>query len=647
MSPGPNIRPSSQLDSLLSAAVELHKKGDLPGAVKGYERAVKLAPEHPGLLQLLGLAYFQSGEAGKAEPLLKKAFRIEPRLPGAPFNLGLVLQSLQRYEEAASYFEKAIFANRNDIEAHINLAIALTKLGRKEAAKVQFKAALALDPKNTVAHLSLGDLEIADKNNEAAAFHFRQALSAGPPLIKAIEAYVGLIYSLRELGRNDEAIKLCEEAVARAPENVELQFHYAAALHAVGRYEDAMQWHRRVIPRMGNVAMAHFNCAVTCYALNAYEDTLSHYRRALDLGLPADFAVTAELQSGATLQTLGRDEEADRIFDRVIEDQGDSPDGKEAKKLKSLLHLNRGDFTVGWPLYNRYRTGKDTGALREPPPFPEWRGERLEQTLWIWAEQGLGDQILYASMIDDARARASSIVVEVEPRLVTLFARSFPGVRVVPFGTDLAREGIGAQISLPGLGQYFRGSWDAFPKRDNGFLVADQGRTDQLRARLYTPGGKIVGVSWRSVGSQFSRHKTARLTDFLPVLRMPDVRFVDLQHGDTAAERAEFEAATGIEITHFDDVDSKTDIDGLAALVSACDAVVSISNTNAHLAGALGKQTFVFVPFGYSQIWYWFGNKSDSPWYPRVRVNYQSSGQPWESAVSLAAPAIDEFLRSK
>lgn len=644
LSRGQNPRPTSHLDRMMSEAVELHKNGDLAGAVKGYERAIKLAPKHPGILQLLGLAYFQSGQPTKAEPLLKQAISLEPGLPGAHFNLALILQSMHRYEEAIPVFEKAIFINPNDIEARINLGIALAKLGRNSAARTQLKAALALQPSHPVAHFNLAEVEVADKNNEAAAIHFGLAIAAGP---QPIAAYVGLVYSLRELGRIAEAIKCCEEGLAHDPSNVELQFHYAAALHAAGRYEEAIEWHRKVVPRMGNVAMAHFNFAVTSYALNAYEDTLSHYQRALELGLPADFAVTAELQSAATLQTLGRDEEADRIFDRVIAEQDDSLDGQEAKKLKSLMHLHRGSFAVGWPLYSKYRAGKDLAALRQPPPLPEWHGQTLQGALWIWGEQGLGDQILYASMIEDAQARLPSVIVEVEPRLVALFARSFPGARVVPFGTDFPRDNAEAQISLPGLGQYFRLSWDAFPRRDKGHLIADKGRTDELRARLSAAGEKIVGVSWRSVGSEFGRHKTARLTDFLPVLRLPGVRFVDLQYGDTAAERAEFEAATGIKIAHLDDVDNKQDIDGVAALMCACDAVVSVSNTNAHLAGALGRPTFVFVPFGYSQIWYWFEGKKNSPWYARVRVNHQAGGQSWESAISLSVPEIENLLRSK
>lgn len=644
LSRGQNREPSSRLDQLLNEAIELHRNGNLDGAVKGYERVIELAPKHAGALHLLGLGYFQSGQPAKAAPLVQQAIGLEPGLPGAHFNLGLILQSLQRYEEAAPVFEKAIFANRNDVEARINLALALTKLGRNQAAKEQLRTALALRPDHPTANLKMAELEIADKNNGAAAVHFARVISGAPQLI---EAYVGLAYALRGLGRDTEASKCCEEGLARDPENPELQFHYAAALHTLARYDEAMEWHRKACARMGEVAMAHFNFAATCYALGRFEETLENYKRALDLGLPPDLAVTAELQSAVALQTLGRDEEADRIYDRIITEQGDGSNGKEAKGLKGLMHLHRGNFSVGWPLYTKYGAGKDAAAYPEPPPFPEWRGQALQGSLYVRGDQGLGDQILYASMIGDARARVSTVLFAVEPRLVDLFARSFPDVSVVPTGTDLSGQNIEAQSSLPGLGQYCRPSWDAFPKRNRGYLIADKARVDELRSRLSGAGGKVVGLSWRSVGSQFSRQKTARLADFLSVLRIPQVRFVDLQYGDTEAERTEFEAATGIRLTHLEDVDNKNDIDGVAALMCACDAVVTVSNTNAHLAGALGRPTCVFAPFGYSRIWYWFEDKKDSPWYSRVTVNHQRSGQAWDSLVSGAFPTIEDLLRSK
>jgi ADP-heptose:LPS heptosyltransferase len=101
---------------------------------------------------------------------------------------------------------------------------------------------------------------------------------------------------------------------------------------------------------------------------------------------------------------------------------------------------------------------------------------------------------------------------------------------------------------------------------------------------------------------------------------------------------------TGIVVERLEDIDNTNDIDGLAALITACDLVTTVSNTTAHLAGALGKPTVVFVPFGRARIWYWFKEGSTCPWYPRLRLKRAVAGQSWEQLVSAAAGEIADLL---
>jgi ADP-heptose:LPS heptosyltransferase len=124
------------------------------------------------------------------------------------------------------------------------------------------------------------------------------------------------------------------------------------------------------------------------------------------------------------------------------------------------------------------------------------------------------------------------------------------------------------------------------------------------------------------------------------LLRAPGYRFVDLQYGDTHEERAAVERELEVGVERLADIDNTNDLDGLAALMGACDAIVTVSNTTAHLAGALGRPTWVMVPYGQARIWYWFRDKPDSPWYPRVRVQRQQRGQPWSELVSQVAAEV-------
>ena len=206
--------------------------------------------------------------------------------------------------------------------------------------------------------------------------------------------------------------------------------------------------------------------------------------------------------------------------------------------------------------------------------------------------------------------------------------------------------GVAAQTPLASLGQYLRPDWDAFPRRETGYLVADRDRAAGLRQRLSPAGEPVVGLSWVSKSPLYGMFKTAQLIDFESVLRLPRCRYVDLQYGDTLAEREAVSQSAGIRVERLADIDNTNDLDGLAALITACDVVVTVSNTTAHLAGALGKPTLLFVPQSGGRLWYWFNERADSPWYPHMRIRRQKVGQSWKALVDLASDDVAALVKA-
>ena len=623
----------------LSKAIELHKKGDLPAAIRAYEKFLKEVPQHPGALNLLGLAYSQTGDAVRAVPMLQRALALRPDLPGVNYNLGTMLSGLKRYQDAVPYFRKAVEADPADAEALNSLGSALNALGRADEAATHFERAIALRPNYAPAHHNLAKLLVTGRKFDQAAAHYKAALANDPEMMSA---QLGLGMTLRQLARLDEAIDVYAKVVDQWPASAAAHCDFGAALDEAERFGDAVDQQQKALTLDPRYAMAHFFLAGTYYAQNKYELAREHFQRASTLGLPPEQAFEAKLGMVWCMYYLGQSSEALTGLDALIAEDGGQL--SEARKEKAVMCFRRGDFAVGWPLYE-YRAGVGADSSREQK-VPRWKGEAVRGTLWVWGEQGLGDQILHASMIDDLRSRAGSILLEIEPRLVSLFARSFPDIDVIPFDSRLPEESIVAQTPIGSLGGHFRLDWASFPQRERGYLTADPARAAALRERLAAGGRKIVGLSWRSVRQRLGASKSARLTDFAPILKLPGVNFVDLQFGDTSEERAAFERDTGISVSRLEDIDTTNDIDGLAALMTACDAVVGVSNTNAHLAGALGCPTWVFAPFGFSQIWYWFPHMSKSPWYPHVEVRQRSVNMPWEAVIAPTAIEIESFLRS-
>lgn len=256
-----------------------------------------------------------------------------------------------------------------------------------------------------------------------------------------------------------------------------------------------------------------------------------------------------------------------------------------------------------------------------------WEGEDLSgQALWVRAEQGLGDEILFASMLDDLAAADAAVVWEADARLIPLLRRSQYGFRNWPRFVERGHvpEMVDFYCPAGNLGRYLRRSATDFPHHHNGYLRPSmQRKIDFWRS---TPGTAAVGVSWRSSNAKVGDRKSIPLDQWVPIFSIPGTTFVDMQYGDTAAERA------GRPIHHVDGLDLTNDIDGLAALIWACEAVVTVSNTVAHLAGALGVPVHVLVPSNIGRFWCWGHEGEKSLWYPTATIHRQV-GSDWGPAI--------------
>ena len=405
-----------------------------------------------------------------------------------------------------------------------------------------------------------------------------------------------------------------------------------------------MAHHQRALALDPDRAEAHYNLARVLRSLNRFDDAREHFQTALALDPNFPRAREAQVGIATAFAALRRYDEAEQCFEHLVSAQ---PDFALAKCYRALMYLSLGRFAEGWPLFeSRWDAGLQSIGPNKYDQMP-WSAEQVPGTLLIWGEQGLGDQILYASMVAEAASYATATILEVEKRLVALFARSFPGVQVVASAAEPYQNRFDAQVAIGSLGRFLRPSWQAFPRPPAPYLAADQAQTGALRSLLTKGGRAVIGLSWRSYNPESGRYKTARLADFAPLLRLPGYRFIDLQYGDTREERDAIARDFGVQVERLEDIDNTNDIDGLASLISACDAVVTVSNTTAHLAGALGKPTWVLVPLGHSRIWYWFDDQTESPWYPRVRVWRQGAGQSWAELIASATDQISAFVEAQ
>jgi tetratricopeptide (TPR) repeat protein len=607
-------------------------------ALASFDRALALRPEYPEVLHERGNVLWELNEHGAALSSFDSALALRPDYPDALLDRGNLLSLLYRYDEAVESYDRALAAEPKFPEALLSRGNALVELGRHEEALASYNRALALQPNYAEALYCKGYALQAMGRAQDALASYDLALRIRPNFVEALTNR-GKV--LAQLDRPREALASVERALAITPNYAEALNNRGNALTALGRPAEALVSYEKALSFKPEFADAYYNRGEALSKLNRHEDALASYDESL--AIKPDNAA-ALLNRGNALQFLDRDQEALASFERAI---ALSPDNAEAHWNVAATRLAASDFAGGWKEYEWRRQVTQFAKPARTFSQPAWNGARVEGTLLVWGEQGLGDEILYASMIPDVAKHAGDVVVQVAPRLVPLFARSFPQVRVIGHGEDFPEDKIQAQVSLASLGPMLRPSLDAFPRRQSGYLIADPERTAALRRRLSPKGEVVVGLSWISTNPLVGHYKTAQLGDLEPLLRLPGTRHIDLQYGDTSAERAALKQKTGLAVERLDEVDNTNDLDALAALIAACDLVVTVSNTTAHLAGALGKPTWVFAPQGHGKFWYWFKDRPDSPWYPQVRIKRQQrGGQAWGEVIASAAGEISAFVNA-
>jgi hypothetical protein len=321
-----------------------------------------------------------------------------------------------------------------------------------------------------------------------------------------------------------------------------------------------------------------------------------------------------------------------------------APEEPLAQWNLAMCQLLTGDFAAGWSGYGA-RWSLALKGLHPEFRQPQWDGLPTEQRVLVWGEQGLGDQILFTSMFAETAQRARHVRFAVAPRLLTLYRRSFDGLQFCAPVEAAADQAFDAYICMGDLGRIFRPRTEDFLAHRAAYLRADASRSRELRQQIAQPGKPVCGLSWYSNNKEVGREKSISLAELSSAFSGLDVSYVDLQYGDTDAERAEVLREGGIAVERVPSIDTFNDIDGLAALVDACDVIVTISNTTTHLAGALGKRVFLMLPYSVGRFWCWQTDRSDALWYPNVRIFRQSQDGDWASVTREVRDALAALPR--
>ena len=554
------------------------------------------------------VALHQAGKLPKAEQLYQQVLADNPRNSDALHLLGVIAYQVGKHEISVNLITNAIEIDSQQVEAYNNLGIVFKKQGKLEKSVQAHHKAIEIQPDHAEAHYNLGDTYQKQGKLEESIQAYYKAIEIQP---NYTEAYNNLGIALKEQGELELAIQAYHKAIEIQPNYAEVHYNLGNAYQEQKKLELATQVYHKAIEIQPNYAEAHNNLG------NAYQE-----QGELELAIQA--------------------------YHKAIEIQDDFA---EAHNNLGQILLLLGYFRQGWEEYEWRWQCRNFSIGQRNFPQPLWNGSNLQgKSILVWAEQGIGDEIMFANLLDSLKKISSHIIVECEIRLVAFFQRSFPETQFVPRenppNSRLLNSNIDYQVPIGSLGQWLRPDEDSFKQNRQSYLTTCTDKSEQIKKRYQSLAADsiLIGISWKSTGAKQKQtlSKSTTLKDWTSILSQQGCCFINLQYGDIEPELEQFQEETGLKIYCDQEIDALQNLDDFATQVSALDLVVSTSNTTAHIAGALGKRVWTLLP--YMPNWRWMLNRNDTLWYPHMRLFRQNTIGDWRDVFQRVTLALEQHI---
>jgi tetratricopeptide (TPR) repeat protein len=588
----------AQAQSLLQQAQAYQSTGRFPEALDLCRQILKSRPRELGANYLAAILHAQQGDIQEAVKFFKSAVKTKPDFLDARYNLAYALNLIGAHEESVSHYEAVLRADPHHLNAQINYANSLTTLGRHADALAAHEKLIRLIP------------------NSAAAYANRGAV-------------------LKELKRFDEALADCDKAIALEPRYAEAYSNRGLIFHELKRFDEALESHNNAIALKPDYAEAYFNRGTTLHDLKRFDEALESYRKAIELR--PDYA-EAYFNRGATLHELKRFDEALESYDQALSLK---PDYNYALFGRSMVNLLRGNFEPGWREYE-WRKKKKHPVGNRPFRRPLWLGDAAvagKNVLVHW-EQGLGDTIQFCRYVKLLQREGAHVLFAPQQSLKGLM-RSLGG-EIDLVDVDDRSLKFDYHCPLLSLPLAFNTGPDTIPA-DVSYLSADAQRAKDWADKIGEHGFKI-GICWQGGTTNIDIGRSFHVREFHGLSQMEGVRLISLHKGEGEAQLSILPAGMKVE-TLGDEFDAGPDafLD-TAAVMAGLDLIITSDTAIGHLAGALGKPTWLAL--SYVPDWRWLLDRNDSPWYPTMRLFRQQRIGDWAGVFSEIQAALTEHMRS-
>ena len=606
------LNPTSA-EALNNLGVNLKDQGKHEGAIAAYQRALKIKPDYAVAQYNIGTTLKKQGKLDKAIEAYQHTLKIKPDYVGAHFNIGVVLTKQGKLDEAIEAYRRVLKLKPDYAKALYNIGNVLKDQGKLGEAIEVYQHALKIRPDYAEVHYNMGVALQEQGSFEAAVEAYQHALKIKPD---SADAHNNLGVTLKEQGKLEDAIQAYQRALEIKPDYADAYYNMGVTLQEQGSFEIAVEVYQHALKIKPDYNEAHLNIGNMLCGQGKLDEAIESYQRALKI--KPDHA-EAYNNMGNTLKDQGKLDQAIESYQRALKIK---PGFAEAFFGLALVTNLKGDLIKGFELYE-WRTRVNALKIRSPRDNLSWNGAQniSGKRFVVYEEQGLGDKIQFCRYLPLLVQQNAFVTFQVTSALHSLLGTLDSNVILTNYLPS--EDQIDFEAPLMSLPYLFNTDLHTIPA-PSPYLYADEAKIKFWAEKLHKDNFKI-GICWQGSMTKVDVGRSFPLSLFEKISQISDVELISLHKGLGEDQLSD----VNFNLTSFDDnFDTGTDafID-TAAIMANCDLIITSDTAVAHLAGALGRTTWVALKA--FPDWRWMLNGSKSPWYPTMTLYRQPIDGNW------------------
>ena len=436
------------------------------------------------------------------------------------------------------------------------------------------------------------------------------------------------------LGKTEDAINCFEKSIKISFNFPDPYFHLGNYYFQTNNPEKAEKYYLDAIKIDQNNPDFFFNLAILKYSKGLIDEAINLYKKCLDIN-------PSYTKSLKYLGNIYKDKKEFRsALEKNKQWKNFDPDNPEPYFNDALIHIRKGRFDLGWKLYER---GLENN-IRDPFKgyYNEnksiWDGKIFDGVLLVYGEQGLGDQIIFGTVLPELLKDQKNVILKVDARLKNLFQYSFSNLKIFSEQEEIPDHSYDKYISIGSLCKFYRNHTDDFMNSTFKAYTFKQNLPLNFKNQISKLTNLKIGISWKTFAAKNDKKRSLTPLEVSTILCKNKNSFINLQYGEVDNEIEEINQLTNNKLVTIRDLDLTQDLNSVISLIKECDLIITIDNTIAHLSSSLGKITWILLP--YSADFRWMENITASLWYENAVLLRQNKNCNWKSVLDMLNTAL-------